>query len=171
MRIWDSKALEAIHVIRPPQLVATSDLPIVALALIPRTPDHLLLVPRAGTAYIMTHRGNILKTLTHGLKTPPPPTDTASGTSGSGGAGASHRAAHAGVSTHDFVAAAVSPQGKWIYLGSEDNCVYVFSTSSGRLEHTLENVSKKELLGVTHHPLRNLLATYGSDGTLHLWKP
>jgi WD40 repeat-containing protein SMU1 len=32
-------------------------------------------------------------------------------------------------------------------------------------------VGEKELIGIAHHPHRNLLVTFGDEGVLKIWRP
>jgi WD40 repeat-containing protein SMU1 len=60
--------------------------------------------------------------------------------------------------------------GKWIYCVGEDGIVYTFDTAGGQLENILQ-VSDREVIGISHHPLRSQLMTITDDGQLKLWKP
>jgi WD40 repeat-containing protein SMU1 len=163
VKVWDGRTQVCLHTLTPPQAVAGVECPIVAVLVVPRSADHLLIVPRAGTAYIMTTKGSVLRTLSHG-KELPPEVATAGG-----GKAASERASR--VSPYDFIAATVSPQGRWAYLIDEDKTLYAFSVATGKCELAVEGVGSKDILGIAHHPTRNLLATYSADGALRLWKP
>ena len=34
-----------------------------------------------------------------------------------------------------------------------------------------QQVGEKELIGIAHHPHRNLLVTFGDEGVLKMWRP
>jgi hypothetical protein len=48
----------------------------------------------------------------------------------------------------DFLCAAVSPQGKWVYCVGEDGVCYVFDSSTGQLESVLQVADREVLLCV-----------------------
>ena len=59
--------------------------------------------------------------------------------------------------------------------------MYIFDSLTGQLENVLEicdsasggtgDGARCEVIGVSHHPHRNLIASITDDGTLKTWKP
>lgn len=174
VRVWDGKSTECIAVVKPPQASAAGDAAVLSVHIVPRTPDHILITPRAGAAYIATLRGQVLRTLTL-----PPPSHT---TLRARAQAAASLGAAPATGPLSFVCTTVSAQGRFVYAVAEDKALYVFATKNGALEATLQPSAASsaggaagggvgEALGLIHHPLRNLMASYGSDGVLRAWQP
>jgi len=77
----------------------------------------------------------------------------------------------------DFVCGCLSPRGKFFYAvsseGGSTNLLHCFDVASGATEKVME-VCDFEVLGITHHPNKNILATWaneGNRGKVKLWVP
>jgi WD40 repeat-containing protein SMU1 len=70
----------------------------------------------------------------------------------------------------DLIAMAHSPKGGFVFGVGDDSVLYCFAADTGVVEHVVK-MHAKEVLGVVHHPHKNLIASYSVDGTVKLWKP
>lgn len=150
--VFDSRTTEVMSTLTPPpppHLSSTVQYSINAAVLAPRLPslraadadDSLIFVcMRTNTILLMNLSGQVLKSFSSGKR-----------------------------EQGDFVAMTTSPKGEWLYACAEDLKLYCFNVETGELEHTVK-VAEKEIVGITHHPSRNVLAIYASDGTLAFFK-
>ncbi|KAB1210925.1 WD40 repeat-containing protein SMU1 [Morella rubra] len=141
VKVWDVKSTDCLQTFKPPPPLRGGDASVNSVHVFPKTSDHIIVCNKTSSIYIMTLQGQVVKSFSSGKR--------------EGG---------------DFGAACVSPKGEWIYCVGEDRNMYCFSYQSGKLEHLMK-VHEKDVIGVTHHPHRNLVATYGEDCTMKLWKP
>ncbi|XP_010255536.1 PREDICTED: suppressor of mec-8 and unc-52 protein homolog 1 [Nelumbo nucifera] len=141
VKVWDMKTTDCLQTFKPPPPLRGGDASVNSVHLFPKNTDHIIVCNKTSSIYLMTLQGQVVKSFSSGKR--------------EGG---------------DFVAACVSPKGEWIYCVGEDRNMYCFSHQSGKLEHLMK-VHEKDVIGVTHHPHRNVVVTYGEDCTMKIWKP
>jgi WD40 repeat-containing protein SMU1 len=107
---------------------------------LPKNMDQYLVCNKTNTLFIMSSRGQIIKTMTHKKQ-----------------AGS------------DFIAAATSPQGDYIYGITEDSFMHGFQLSTGNQVGKVK-ISENEVIGMISHPLSNVVVCYDDAGFVFFFK-
>lgn len=149
VKIWDVKTTECLQTIKPGGML--KDVTVNSVYMLPKNVEHILICTKSPNAQIITLKGQVVKTFTATKKD-----------QSSNGALVDKQL--------DIVCSTMSPRGDYLYCVTEDSTLLSFNLQTGLLESQLK-IHEKETIGLTHHPHRNLVATFGDDGSLKLWKP
>ena len=72
----------------------------------------------------------------------------------------------------DFIAACTSIKHSYVYAMGNDNILYCFNIKTAKIEHSLKVAEKEvEILGMAHHPYKNLLIVYTFEGNIMFLAP
>ena len=69
----------------------------------------------------------------------------------------------------NFVYCLASPLGEYLYSVDEDNIVYVIQVSTNKLISNFK-IHDRDIIGLAHHPSKNILVSFSLDGFLNIIK-
>ncbi|KAF1806635.1 WD40-repeat-containing domain protein [Mucor lusitanicus] len=148
-KIWDAKTTACLHTINPQPKIEKGQLnpmgglgnaSVQAIMPIPKRQDQFLVCNKTNTLFIMSIRGQIIKTLTHNK-----------------------------LKGSDFITASTSPQGDFIYGIAEDKHMYAFQLATGDQVGNVK-VCENEVIGMASHPLSNVVVAYDDAGYVLFFK-
>ncbi|CAO3661786.1 unnamed protein product [Rhizopus stolonifer] len=149
VKIWDAKSTSCLHTIQPQPKVEKDQLnpmggignaSVQCIVPLPKTPDLYLVCNKTNTLFIMSIKGQIIKTFSHNKKM------------GS-----------------DFVAATISSQGDYIYGVGEDSKMYCYMYNTGASVGNIK-LGEAEILGMVHHPQANVVVLFDNVGQILFYK-
>ncbi|KAJ0408675.1 hypothetical protein ATCC90586_007701 [Pythium insidiosum] len=146
VKIWDAKTTECLRTIDAPNSSVGQEVDVVCVRPVPSKQTkstNLLVCTRSGVMHLMSMTGELVRSFK---------TDA-------------NNEAEVG----NFVDCVVSPRTKYVYGATDTGYLLAFSLEDGSLEETTQ-IANGSSLGLVHHPHRNLLATFGNDGYVRMWK-
>ncbi|KAL7541480.1 hypothetical protein ACHAWF_006944, partial [Thalassiosira exigua] len=167
VRIWDGRTAEPIREVVPPIPTSanasvedkdsiTPSKSVHTVVHLHDPPNAMIVVPRSDRAYLMSYAGEVLRAF-----------------------------ARDDVPNTEFLAAAVSPSNRWLYVAADDGKCVTFDIQTGTAEKIVRTFAEEcssgrgeracEISGLVCHPHRGLLGGFCSDkgqkrGMLTLWK-
>lgn len=146
LKIWSAKTAECLQTVKPPSESYATEVDIVSALLAPNasgTGEDIIVCTRTSDMHRVSMGGEVLLTYKGD-----PFNDKKVG---------------------NFVACTLSMRGKWLYGVTDKGFIASFTAATGELETSMQ-ICNADAFGIAHHPHRNIVATYGSDRYVRLWK-
>ncbi|KAE9090877.1 WD40 repeat-containing protein [Phytophthora fragariae] len=146
LKIWNAKTAECLQTVKPPSESYATEVDIVSALLAPNasgTGEDIIVCTRTSDMHRVSMGGEVLLTYKGD-----PFNDKKVG---------------------NFVACTLSMRGKWLYGVTDKGFIASFTAATGELETSMQ-ICNADTFGIAHHPHRNIVATYGSDRYVRLWK-
>jgi WD40 repeat-containing protein SMU1 len=119
----------------PAWLTAAADVTVTTIAWMPKNSEHMLVVTRTSNIYVMTQRGELVRTYSSGKTQGSARLFKVAST----GYGMNIQVCLGGT----FITATVSPRGEFVYGVAEDYTLYCFRADTAELLSTLKVHSKR----------------------------
>lgn len=146
LKIWHAKTTECLQTVRPPHDSSIAEVEIVSALQVANTSgseEDVILCTRTSDMLRVSMSGDVVLTYK----------------------GDPFNEKKVG----NFVACTLSMRGKWLYGVTDNGYIVSFAAASGDLESAMQ-ICNADAFGIAHHPHRNIVATYGSDRYVRLWK-
>lgn len=146
LQVWNIKTGECTSTFRPNEADegSAAEITINTMQMVPQEDDLFLVSNRSGQVYIMSFKGKVMKTLA--------------------------RTGKEGKAGGDFVTAIISPRGEYVFAATDDHRIVCFNVESGEVANSFP-AHERDIIGLAHHPHQGILASFSSDGKMHLWVP
>ena len=151
VRVWSVSSAECVQSFRPPTAGAAAaaaageagllDAQVHSVLTMPGDGEQIVVCARSHTAHLFTLSGKLLRNFS-----------------------VASEAAQC-----SFVSCELSPQGHWLYCVGDNHVLYCFVVATGDMMHSMR-LHERDVLGLAHHPHRNLLVSHARDGLLKLWR-
>jgi len=143
VKIWNLKSTHTIKTFKP-NSNKNQEIAVRSVKLRPGTTDQILVCNASNSAYICNLTGKVEKEFST------PETKDAG--------------------SKNFLELNISSKGNFIYALGDDKILYCFEVASSKLVHAMK-LHSDEVLGIAHHPQRDILASWSTDHLIKIWRP
>ncbi|KAJ1646351.1 hypothetical protein LPJ64_002150 [Coemansia asiatica] len=142
LRIWDSGSAACLHTVTPGSDKIGLSIPTVSSVMpVPGSLETFVVCTKSPSIYIVSSKGFVEKTLM--LKEE--------------------------YQCKELLAAAVSPQGKYVMAVSDKSVLHCFSIETGEQLEECHKITDVEIVGMASHPFLNVAAFFSNDRRVPIW--
>jgi len=144
VRVWNLKTTDIIKTFKP-HANKNIEVSVRSVSLHPTSADHILIGNASNSCFIATLTGKEIKAFSKPMK-------------------------NDGKEDSQLNAVSISAKGNYLYAVGDDKILYVYEVESTKLIHAMK-LHAEDVLGLCHHPNRDILCSWSMDHTLKIWRP